>query len=523
MVQKTFAVAATAFSVFFAFAATGAMAGVNGWDHVGNGGSAATASLDGNVYVLHADGRNLYAGGAFTHAGGTAAAYIAKWDGNAWTGFPPLNGAVHAITLAGGRLFAGGVFTDAGGNANADFLAAWDGVTWAPFCNAPGPAFNGNVVSLQVIGNTLYVGGSFVNGAGIISADYLLACDLTTGAARSTVPRDGDIGGSVYALTADKNGTLYAGGTFSNLGGNLAIDYVGAYDGTWHPMGSGPSAGGGSVDTIVRALASDGTNVYVGTDASSIGGIAGANHVARWDGAWHAMGSNYFSTLTSIYSLAISGPLVFAGGSFQNAGGDARADQIAYWDGSAWHSIGSDGAGEGPYNRSTDALAIIGARVFAGGSFTSAGADSLAKGIAQSPIQQADAQIGATIAGAFIGNGIYSAQAAGESKSITVKRGKRATFYLKVENDGLISDSYLLRAVGKAKGFTVTYSVAGSNVTARLKAGTYRTSALLPGVALTIKAVVTVAKSSTKSAVFIVSGAGNESPTDAVKAVVRAK
>lgn len=522
--QKVFLVAATSFSLFFAFAATGALAGVNGWDHVGDGGSAATASLDGNVYVLHAETGTLYAGGAFTHAGGGPAAHIAAWNGARWTGpFAPLNGAVYAIALAGGKLFAGGVFTDAGGNANADFLAVWDGVTWAPFCNASGAAFNGNVVALQVIGNTLYVGGSFTNGAGIKAADYLLACDLTTGASRSTVPSDGDLGGGVYALTADKNGTLYAGGTFSNVGGNLAIDYVGAYDGTWHPMGSGPGAGGGSINGYVRALASDGTNVYVGTDASSIGGVAGANHVARWDGSWHAMGSNYFSTLTSIYSLAVSGSLVFAGGSFQDAGGDALADQIAYWDGSAWHHLGSDGAGGGPYNRSTDALATIGARVFAGGSFTSAGADRLAVGIAQSPIQQSDAQIGTSAAGSFAGNGIYSAQASGESKSITVKRGKRATFYLKTENDGLISDSYVLHAIGKAKGFTAIYSVAGSNVTSKVNAGTYSTGTLLPGATLVVKLVVTVTKSAGKSASFVISGAASGVPTDAVKAVVRAK
>lgn len=169
-----------------------------------------------------------------------------------------------------------------------------------------------------MIGNTLYVGGAFQNGGGIAAADYLLACDLTTGASSSTVAQDGDFPGGVYALTADNSGTLYAGGTFSDLAGNLAIDYIGAYDGgSWHAMGSGPSAAGGSIDSFVRALASDGTNVYVGTDASSIGGVSGANHVAKWNGSsWSAMGSNYFSTLTFIDALAVDGPLVFAGGSF---------------------------------------------------------------------------------------------------------------------------------------------------------------------------------------------------------------
>ena len=89
------------------------------------------------------------------------------------------------------------------------------------------------------------------------------------------------------------------------------------------------------IDSLVRALASDGTNVYVGTDSSLIGNVVGANHVARWNGSsWNAMGSNYFSTLTTIYALAADGPLVFAGGNFQNASSDPLADFIVYWDGS---------------------------------------------------------------------------------------------------------------------------------------------------------------------------------------------
>ena len=330
-----------------------AWAGVNGWDHVGTGGTPTAPSLNGAVYALHPDGTDLYVGGHFTDAGGVASAdHVAKWNGTAWSGLAPLNGDVRAIAVTGGKVFVGGTFTDAGGDLNADYLAVWNGSSWGPFCNATGPAFGGSVTALQVIGNTLYVGGNFQNGAGIPAADYLLACDLTSGASSSTVLHDGDISGSVLALTADNSGTLYAGGQFFDLGGNAAIDHIAAYDGTWHAMGSGPSAGGGSIDSLVRALASDGTNVYVGTDSSLIGNVVGANHVARWNGSsWNAMGSNYFSTLTTIYALAADGPLVFAGGNFQNANADPLADFIVYWDGSAWHPLGSNGCRQWPVHR----------------------------------------------------------------------------------------------------------------------------------------------------------------------------
>jgi hypothetical protein len=502
-----------------------AWAGVNGWDHVGHGATAGTPSLNGNVYSMHADGTDLYVGGAFTNAGGVSSAdSIAQWNGTAWSGLAPLNGGVNAIAVSGGKVYAGGTFTDAGGNADADFLAVWNGSVWAPFCTstAPGPTFGGAVNALQVIGNTLYVGGAFQNGAAIASADYLLACDLTTGASSSTVAADGDMNGGVYALTAVGT-TLYAGGQFINLGGNAAIDHVGAYDGSWHAMGSGPSAGGGSIDSFVRALASDGTNVYVGSDASDIGGIAAADHVARWNGSsWSAMGSSYFSSPTFIYSLATQGSLVFAGGSFQNESGDPMADEIVYWDGAAWHHLGSDGAGNGPYLGGTTALAALGARVFAGGSFTSAGGDTLASRIAQSPIQQPDAQIATAAAGPFVGNGIYNATASKESKTVTVKRGRHGTFYLKVENDGLVQDSYLLHATGHAKGFAATYTVAGVNVTSQVKAGTYATGTLAPAGVITVKLVVAVANSAGNSVSFLLAATDNGVPTDAVKAVVKA-
>ena len=146
-----------------------------------------------------------------------------------------------------------------GGNANADFLAVWDGVSWKPFCNATGPAFGGSVQALQIIGSTLYVGGSFENGAGIPSADYLLACDLNTGAPRSTVLHDGDISGGVYALTADSNGVMYAAGQFINMATIPAADHVASFaGGVWRAMGSGPGPDAGALTGYARSLTAKG-------------------------------------------------------------------------------------------------------------------------------------------------------------------------------------------------------------------------------------------------------------------------
>ena len=381
-----------------------AATGPGGWDHLGLNGSGGSA-LNGAVYALNADRPGtLYVGGNFTAAGGVAGAdRIASWNGSAWSAVSSpasqiSNGAVNAIAYdaATGDVFAGGTFTNAGGDPNADFLAKWDGTSWAPFCNptTSPPSITATVYALQIVGRTLYVAGAFADGAGIASADRVLACNLDTGASSSTVVDAAhEFTGTVYALTADSNGTLYAGGGFTDLEGQAAADNVAYRDGTgWHAMGSGGGSCSCAVPDFVRSLTAVGTDVYVGTDATDVAGIAKADHVARWNGsAWSAVGANsadtdgWFPASAFIYGLAHEGNTIYATGSFQNADGDPRADFIASFDGSAWHPVGSDGAGQGPWSGNGLAVASFNGKLVAGGNFTSAGGDPLAQYIARFP------------------------------------------------------------------------------------------------------------------------------------------
>lgn len=383
------------FVAVLVLAAPASATGPGGWDHLG--GTAAAPALNGPVYALNADRAGaLYVAGLFTAAGGVAGAdRIAKWNGASWSAVTPpglalSNGDVDAIAYDSvkSRLIVGGHFQNAGGNAHADFLAAWTGTGWTQVCSDVDAPIAANVTALQIIGRTLYVAGEFADGAGIASADRLVACNLDTGAASSTIVNSGhEFTGTVYALTADSNGTLYAGGGFTDLEGIAAADDIAYRDGTgWHAMGSG-------VDSFVRSLTAIGTDVYVGTDSQNVAGIAQADNVVRWDGAaWSAVGSNtagtdgWFPAFTSITGLAHSGTTVYAAGSFQNADGDPRADKIASFSGGAWHALGSDGAGNGPLLGSgAVVVAPFGGRVIAGGNFTSAGGDAQARYAASYP------------------------------------------------------------------------------------------------------------------------------------------
>jgi hypothetical protein len=398
----------TCFAVVIgALVASASAAGPGGWDHLGDRGAPGTDSLDLVASALAVSSGAVYVGGEFTDAGGLPDAdRIAVWNGSSWSAVSSsasqiTNGRVSAIAVSAGKVYAGGNFQNAGGRANADNLAVWDGTSWEPFCTsiAAGPAFGGNVTSLQIVGSTLYVGGDFQNGAGRASADYLLACALADGASSTTVvDPDHPFSGPVLALAADSNDTLYAGGGFTDLEDIDAADNVASLPagGTWQSMGTGAGGCGGcAINTFVRGLTTVGTDAYVGTDMNDIAGIPQADHVAKWNGsAWSALGAGsgggngWFPTTTTINALIGTGTYLFATGTFQDANGDARADHVAFFDGTDWHPVGSDGASNGPWSGTGLALALVDRRLYAAGSFTSAGGDPQAHSVASFALTQ---------------------------------------------------------------------------------------------------------------------------------------
>ena len=141
---------------------------------------------------------SLYAGGRFTAAGGGSANHIARWDGAAWHplgsgmngGSPNQFVDVRALAVGpDGSLYAGGLFDTAGG-VLANGIARWDGAAWHP---------------------------------------------LGSGMGGLAEPNDP----TVYALAFGPDGSLYAGGKFTEAGG-AAANYIARWDGaTWHPLGSG--------------------------------------------------------------------------------------------------------------------------------------------------------------------------------------------------------------------------------------------------------------------------------------------
>jgi hypothetical protein len=305
------------------------------------------------VYALAASGNDVYVGGWFTTAGGTAATNIAKWNGSAWSALGVgVNGYVYALATLGNDVYAGGWFGAAGGIA-ANQIAKWDGSTWS----ALGSGMNHPVHALVVSGNDLFAGGNFTTAGGVM-VNRTAKWSGNTWSALGSGMNDG----SVVALTVFRS-DVYAAGVFTNAGG-VAANRIAKWNGSdWSALGSGMNLG------FVYALAVLGDELYAGGSFTNAGGAA-ANRIAKWNGtAWSTLGSG---TDGYVYALAVVGSDLYVGGDFKKAGG-GLTDYLAKWDGSAWSALGSGiGGGHGFYPIVLS-LAVSDTNVYAGGNFTRAG------------------------------------------------------------------------------------------------------------------------------------------------------
>jgi hypothetical protein len=324
--------------------------------------SALGSGVNNIIDTLVASGADLYAGGYFTSAGGGRANYVARWNGSGWMSLGSgTDGRVVALTTSGSDLYAGGAFLNADGSP-ANYIAKWDGVAWS----ALGSGMNDQVNALAVLGSGVYAGGNFTTAGGNAAAKIA----TWDGSSWSALGSGMDY--SVLAL-AVSGGELYAGGSFTTAGGTAANSAAKWNGSSWSSLGSG-------MGSRVRALAVSGSEVYAGGDFTMAGGSP-ANYIAKWDGSsWSAMGSGMNS---NVYALTVLGSDVYAGGAFTAAGG-AAANYIARWDGSSWSALGSGIGGvlspEG--YAPVSALAVSGTNLYAGGSFTTAG-DAAATNIAR--------------------------------------------------------------------------------------------------------------------------------------------
>ena len=328
------------------------------WSELGDG---PPGGPDGTVRALATRGDELFAGGDFALAGGESVNGIARWDGRRWRPLGKgVDGTVRAIAVGGSDVYVGGEFTTAGGRA-VNAITRWDGRT----VSSLGAGLTGSrdalrptaVYAIAVRGGDVYVGGRFMT-AGGVPANGIARWDGERFTALGDGVRSGEFDGIVWTMTFFRD-ELYVGGQFLTAG-EVAARNIARWDGKrWSAVGGGVAGG----LEKVSSLAASGNRLYVGGDFTMAGDVA-ANKLATWDGTrWQPLAVR---TSESIRAITSDGSDVYvAGGSFTLRDG-GKTNGIVKWDGSAWTALGS-GLGSGAFLAPVLTMAAAGRTVYVGG------------------------------------------------------------------------------------------------------------------------------------------------------------
>jgi len=350
----------------------------NTWSSLGTGSS---NGVSNTVTALAVVGNEVFVGGRFTSAGGVSANYVARFNTqtNTWStlGTGSGNGVnywVQALAVVGNEVVVGGFFTGAGG-VSANRVARFNTQTntWSSLGTGSSNGVNSYVYALAVLGNEVVVGGVFTS-AGGVSANRVARFNTQTNTWSSLgTGSSNGVSGGVRALAVVGN-EVYVGGTFTSAGGVSAnrVARFNTQTNTWSSLGTGSSNG---VNNDVSALAVVGNEVVVGGNFTSAGGVS-ANYVARFNtqtNTWSTLGTGSSNGVNDrVFALAVVGNEVVVGGNFTSAGG-VSANRVARFNTqtNTWSSLGT-GSSNGVNDR-VFALAVVGNEVVVGGWFNSAG------------------------------------------------------------------------------------------------------------------------------------------------------
>ncbi|MEX2218141.1 MAG: hypothetical protein WD749_05220 [Phycisphaerales bacterium] len=256
------------------------------WSPLGSGASSNVQAL---TVFNDGTGPALYAGGVFINAGGLEVNRVARWNGQAWSQLGiGVNGTIQHLMVfddgTGAALYACGFFTEAGGVPGTAYLARWNGQAWSG-------------VGTGVDGVTRAI-GAYDDGDGPALYAAIDWYAIPTGVPTSRVAKwDGEswseVGpspsnGSIVDFAVFDDGTgggpaLYAAGTFTSVGG-LSANRIAKWNGeVWSPLGSGITGGGNVVNSLAIFDQGAGPALFAAGGFATAGPIA-ASRIALWQG-----------------------------------------------------------------------------------------------------------------------------------------------------------------------------------------------------------------------------------------------
>lgn len=196
-------------------------------------------------------------------------------------------------------------------------------------------------------GPALYAGGSFTAIGGVPAARI-----ARLGAGGWSALGSGLSNAECYALGSFQ-GSLYAAGYFDVAGGVPGTAKLARWDGRqWHSIGAQLELFSNQLWGLTTWDAGAGENLYIAGNFQNIGGT-GASYIARYDGtSFHALGTTPIAgnvpliVFTSHVHDDGSGEALYIGGRFTSVDG-VPASRIARWNGTSWSSVGSGVTGSG--------------------------------------------------------------------------------------------------------------------------------------------------------------------------------
>lgn len=334
-------------------------AAVNPWNASLNG--------SGQIRAIAGQGSTLYIGGSFGSVGGQSRQRLAAVDALSGAVAPfnvgVLNGDVYALELHQDALYVAGTFTSIAGMPPGRAVAV-DAQSAARLPWNPNVSFGG-IISLERAGDKVYMGGFSGSSWGGISATSIAAVDVESGVAVpfNIVP---DMGSEVITLLVEDS-TLYMGGDFVELNGisRMRLAAINTQDQEILPFNP-------DFDGRVRTIRSLNNNFWVG------GGFSTLNDTDRRSLAVIDKVTGQSSLDTDLFSgsflgseingLDIADGMAYVTGIFLSVGGnsnpylaklDVNTGSLIDWEANI------DGTGR--------TIAASGSGVFVGGDFTKAG------------------------------------------------------------------------------------------------------------------------------------------------------
>ncbi len=282
--------------------------------------------------------------------------------------FAKPNDAINSMQIVGDTLYMGGKFTSIG--YGKPYGALIDSSSGLPDLNYPSPNGQVNCVVPDGVGGW-FIGGEFTM-VGNLTRKHLAHIN-SNGSVDAWNP-----GADTTVVTMAISGNaLYFGGAFTTVGGQVRNHLAAVDTGTGVVQSWNPNANG----TSIHKLIINGGVVYVSGDFTYIGGVGGAyriklaaiNVVTGIATAWNPNPNGF------VLSMYLDGNILYVGGTFSNIGGQTR-NYLAAVDATtgiatSWNPNVSNPTwsyfGGGIY-----AVTVSGSNVYIGGFFSQVGGQS---------------------------------------------------------------------------------------------------------------------------------------------------